>query len=305
MDITLQEQRSVLTICLTAAFADGAKSDPEREQIRKIADSLGPESPVDVPSLYQEVLLHKRGLEDAVPALGPKATRQFAYEMAVCVCNADGETTQPEKEFLERLRGMLNLEPEPSRAFAQQAGQLAATPLQAAQVNVAELEKSVMNYSILNGALELLPQTLASMAILPLQTKMVYGIGKAYGYELDRTHIMEFAATLGIGYAGQYIEQMGRKLVKGLLGRLGGGLLGGIGGAATGSAFSFATTYALGHVAIQYYSGGRSLDMQTLQRAFQSMFEKGKALQSAHSGDILQKARSIDVNQISDLVRRM
>lgn len=305
MDTTLQEQRSVLTICLTAAFADGVKSDSEREQIRKIAETLAPGSPVDIPALYQEVLLHKRGVEDAVTMLGPKATRQFAYEMAVCVCNADGETTQAEKDFLERLRGLLNLEPAASSAFAQQAGQLAATPLQAAPVNVVELEKSVMNYSILNGALELLPQTLASMAILPLQTKMVYGIGKAYGYELDRTHIMEFAATLGIGYAGQYVEQMGRKLISGLLGRLGGGLLGGIGGVATGAAFSFATTYALGHVAIQYYAGGRNLDMQTLQRAFQTMFEKGKALQSTHAGEILQKARTIDMSQINEFVRRI
>ena len=39
MDISLVEQRSILTICLTAAFADGVKSDPEREQIRKIAET--------------------------------------------------------------------------------------------------------------------------------------------------------------------------------------------------------------------------------------------------------------------------
>ena len=44
----------------------------------------------------------------------------------------------------------------------------------------------ILNYSILNGALELLPQSMASMAIIPLQMKMVYRIGKEHGYELDR-----------------------------------------------------------------------------------------------------------------------
>ena len=77
----------------------------------------------------------------------------------------------------------------------------------------------ILNYSILNGALELLPQSLASMAIIPLQMKMVYRIGKSHGYELDRGHIKDFIATLGVGLTSQYVEQFGRKLVGGLLGR--------------------------------------------------------------------------------------
>ncbi|MCK7498350.1 MAG: hypothetical protein MZW92_52755 [Comamonadaceae bacterium] len=53
----------------------------------------------------------------------------------------------------------------------------------------------ILNYAILNGALELLPDSLASMAIIPLQMKMVYRIGKSYGYELDRGHVKDFLAT--------------------------------------------------------------------------------------------------------------
>jgi len=34
MALETQEQRSVLTICLMAAFADGAKHDRERDQIK-------------------------------------------------------------------------------------------------------------------------------------------------------------------------------------------------------------------------------------------------------------------------------
>ena len=113
----------------------------------------------------------------------------------------------------------------------------------------ADLDSMILNYSILNGALELLPQTLASMAIIPLQVRMVYRIGKAHGFELDQGHIKDLLATLGVGLTSQYLEQFGRKLVGGLLGKIGGGFLGGVGSASTGAAFSFATTYALGHVA--------------------------------------------------------
>ena len=135
----------------------------------------------------------------------------------------------------------------------------------------------ILNYSILNGALELLPQTLASMAIIPLQMRMVYRIGKAHGFELDQGHIKDLLATVGVGLTSQYLEQFGRKLVGGLLGRVGGGLLGGLGSASTGAAFSFATTYALGQVAKRYYAGGRTIDTAGLQQAFSDMLGRAKA----------------------------
>ena len=36
-----QEQQSILSIALLAAFADGNKADSERESIRQLAQSLG------------------------------------------------------------------------------------------------------------------------------------------------------------------------------------------------------------------------------------------------------------------------
>ena len=57
----------------------------------------------------------------------------------------------------------------------------------------------ILNASILNGALELLPQSIASMAIIPLQMKLVYRIGQAHGYESDKTQIRDLLATLGVG----------------------------------------------------------------------------------------------------------
>jgi len=48
---------------------------------------------------------------------------------------------------------------------------LAAEPAYAATMTGAELDTMILNYAILNGALELLPQNLASMAIIPLQMR--------------------------------------------------------------------------------------------------------------------------------------
>ena len=250
MDAT--QQRAVLTICLMAAFADGGNDDRERAHIKEIAGSLGGEGGVDVAAVYQAVLLKKPDLASVAEALPTTEQKQFAYEMAVGVCNADGATSAQEREFLANLARALGLAAAPAQQFAQAADAVASTPLSgsaldgaivaAVPASDAELDKMILNYSILNGALELLPQSLASMAIIPLQMKMVYRIGKAHGFELDRGHIKDLLATLGVGLTSQYVEQFGRKLLGGLLGKIGGGLLGGVGSAGTGAAFSFATT---------------------------------------------------------------
>jgi uncharacterized protein (DUF697 family)/uncharacterized tellurite resistance protein B-like protein len=311
-----QEQKAVLTISVMAAFADGRKDEQERAQIKRIFDSLAPGDGIDMPSIYQDVLLQRISLEQAAAQINSPEARQLAYEMAVCVCDADGVASEAETAFLERLRALLALDAGPARAFAQQAEQIAGTAFATGAASAtaahgastqagdaAELDKMVLNYSLLNGALELLPQSLASMAILPLQMKMVYRIGKAYGYELDAGHIKEFAATLGVGLAGQYVEQMGRKLLGGMLRKVA-GPMGMLGSAATGSAFSFATTYALGQVAKQYYAAGRTIDTAKLKQMFASLIDQGKNLQGKYSGEIQQKARNIDLSQIVSLVRQ-
>jgi len=167
----------------------------------------------------------------------------------------------------------------------------------------AELDQTILNYSILNGALELLPQSMASMAIIPLQMKMVYRIGKAHGYELDRGHIKDLLATLGVGLTGQYLEDIGRKLVGGLLGRAAGRMAGSLARGATGVAFSFATTYALGHVAKRYYAGGRTMSGQMLKDAYGSMVGQARGLQSRYMPQIEQQARTVDVGKIVQMVR--
>ena len=115
----------------------------------------------------------------------------------------------------------------------------------------AAVDKMVLNYAILNGALELLPQSLATMAIVPLQMKMVYRVGKSSGHELGRGHIKELLAAAGLGLTSQVVEGYARKLLGGLLGKVGGGLAKGVGNQVASSAVSFATTWALGKLAKQ------------------------------------------------------
>jgi uncharacterized protein (DUF697 family)/tellurite resistance protein len=306
-----QQQKAALTVCLMAAFADGSKHERERTEIKNIAETLAGQASINISALVQDVLLKRTSLPAIAAALDTAESRQLAFEMAVCVCDADGAQSPAEKEFLDTLRNTLGLDAGQANTFSAQAEAIASAPVAtAAAVTAAstmtreEMDKVILNAAILNGAIELLPESLATMAIIPLQMKLVYRIGKSYGYELDRGHIKDFLATAGVGLTSQYLEQAGRKLFGGLLRSVGGGLLGGLGKQAVSSGMSFASTYALGHVARHYYSGGRTLNTQMLRDAFNDMLGEAKNLQARYLPEMQAQARTLDAGRLINLVQQ-
>ncbi|RZL64015.1 MAG: GTPase [Variovorax sp.] len=329
--MTPSETKAIVTLSLLASFVDGDKHERERAEIKRIAEGLTGDEGLHLPSVYQDVLMKRVSLASVAGELASAESKQLAYEMAVCVCDADGVQSDPERRFLEEARVALGLDAAAAAAFSGAAESMAAAPLDAgvgaiagaaattaivvppppaapvagvaSSVDEAELDKAILNAAIVNGALELLPETLSTMAIIPLQMKLVYRIGKAHGFELDSGHIKDFIATLGVGLTSQYLEQAGRKLLGGLLGKMGGGLLRGVGNQAVSSGMSFASTYALGHVAKRYYAGGRKLSTQTLKDAYAQVTQEGKNLQTTYLPAIQEKARTLDAGKVLAMVR--
>ena len=109
---------------------------------------------------------------------------------------------------------------------------------------------------------------------------------------------------MGIGLTSQVFEGFTRQLIGGLTRGLAGGLLGGLASQAAGSAFGFATTYALGQVAKQYYANGRRLSAAQMKEAFSAMLAEARCLQGRYSGDIAQKSRQVNVSELLPLVRQ-
>lgn len=337
--MTAEEIRATLTVCLLASYADGEKHDREREQIRQVAEGLTGDQQVNLPGLYQDVLLRRVQLADVLGRLTTPDSRQLAYEMAVCVCDADGHTSPKEEAFLGQLRQAWGLggsaAAAPAAGFEAQAQAVANAPLELdlpdavvqapggaaphpaaadamptppsqrrpGSLSAAEMDSKILKASIMNGAIELLPENLSTLAIIPLQMRLVYQIGQSYGYELDKGHIKDFLAALGVGLTSQYLEQAGRKLLSGLLGKAGKGLLGGLGRQAVSSGMSFAATYALGHVANQYYAGGRVLSTDMLKDAYQHVMQDGRQLQSRYLSQMQETARQLDTAKILSMVR--
>lgn len=328
--MTLEEQNALMTIVLLAAFADGGKDPAERVAVQRVAESL-PAGAVNTAALLQDVLRKRVTVQQAAAALTAPETKQLAFELAVGVCDADRLRNDAETRFLSELGAALGLSspqmsepaavadaivtaplapslPPPPTAAAPglhaAPGVAMSSPVVAGvpREPEAEIDKTILNAAVLNGALELLPQSMAALAIVALQMRLVVRVGTAYGYELDRGHVKDLLATLGVGLTGQYVEQLGRRLVSGLFGEAAGKLIGSLAGGASGMAMSFATTYAIGHVAKRYYAGRRTMSAQVLKDAYTQLLGNARSVQAQYAGQIEQQARVIDVNKLPQLV---
>lgn len=318
--MTTSEQRALLGIVLAAAFSDGGKCQREHDRIRQITEGLNnPE--LNTAALYQDVLLRRVSTADLARALTSAEGRTLAYEMALGVCESDGLLNDAERDFLAGLRRELGLGASQAAALQNEADviTIAAVPpvlpqaapppppplLPAApSARDVELDKSILNTAILAGALELLPNSLATMAIIPVQMRLVYRIGQAHGFSLDRGHIGEFLATVGIGMTSQVLEGYATKLMRGVLGKVAGGLGRGLAGVVTGGAMSFATTYALGHLAKRYYAGGRTLSGLQMKEQFQQLLGQARGLQQNYLPQMRARSQSLNLKEVAGMMAK-
>lgn len=308
---TLSPVESTLAITLFAAFADGDRSELERARIDRLAVDLGWD---DLVSISRRNLMGKLSLAGAVAGLTQTEERESAYELARAVCEIDGDLSVDEAAFLAELRRLCRLDSETSRQLDEEVDSVALAPLVAAAVtvdrpppppppSVPDQSGMILRYAILNGALELLPGTLATMAIVPLQMKMVYRIGQGHGANLDRTSIKEFLATAGLGLGSQMLEGFARKWAAGLGKKIGGMTAGKLANQLAGSAFSFASTWAIGHLAVQYHAGGRRLAPTDMKTVYEPLLAKAKELHPRYLPEIQQQAKSLNPAAVLEYFR--
>ena len=308
VELNDSEQKSIMALCILGAFADGTQSDVEREEVRRIASRFAKEG-FDLTAAYQEALAGTLRSEKLASDLSSPNARALAYEMALSICNVDHALTAPEKKFLEDLRTNLGLDQPTASSFERSAAPLsadtaAAEPPVLASLKDQELDEMITNRAILAAALELMPQTLATMAVIPVQLRMVYQIGKTYGFTLEMAHAKEFLAAAGLGLGSQMIESYLTRAVSGLTRRFTGKVSSGLITQATESGLAFATTYAIGQAAKAYYSGGRTLSSAQLRELFSSTLRQGRTLQSQFVNQIADQSRQITPSNLLSMVQR-
>lgn len=306
---------ALLRLALHAAIADGIASPAERDALERLRQS----SPAPLPSLDQMLAAmqaRRLPVQELVAPFTDPVSRDEAWAACLAVCEADGPPSPAERWFLEEIRAALKPAPGPAGAAETAASAVAASvppvhvvhdePNNALPPKVPDadqLDRTILNHALLAGGLELLPDTVATMAILPVQMRLVYEVGKAHGVTLDRGHVMEFLGVIGVGVASQVVERYATRWLSGLAGKF----LGNIGrtlvSQATSSGMSFATTYALGQLACRYYGGGRTLGAIELRGLFDGLLGQGRRLQEQYLPRIRQQGEALRGANLAQLIR--
>jgi len=85
--------------------------------------------------------------------------------------------------------------------------------------------------------------------------------------------------------------------------KLGGKTVGSVADKVTGSAMSFASTYAIGHMAQKYYAGGRTLTAPDLKNLVAPLKGQASELYTRYMPEIQERAKTLDSAAILSLVR--
>lgn len=322
-----QDREPIIAICLLAALADGARTPEEQEHFGRITARLGG---ADVSDLVARVQRGEVTAAAAARKLASPESRRTAYEMAVAMVYADGEANPSERVFLEQLKQAMELSDDGLAAMHLEVESLARAPLagptpaalppppgieapRPSQAGIpavshdAALEAMIRQQALLTGALELLPQNIASLAIIPIQMRLVYRIGADYGQKLDSAQIKDLLGVLGIGAAGQVLDGVARRILgglgRGMFGRVLGGVVGGTAGMVAGAGVSFVTTYALGHAAKQYYAQGRKLSPADLRELFERFRGEAEGLLPKVQQELHAQSRHLDLGRLLASIR--
>lgn len=293
----------IFTIAIMAALADGTTTPAELDRVRALGTTLGA---ADLDAIAGRVALGSVSLAETAQRLSGAEAKKAAWEAAVAVVMADGVADAGEKRFLDQLRGALGLDENSTSAAERRATDFAgstARPLEvvehpAGNATGAGLDDLILQQSIATAACELLPDRLANLAILPLQARLVYRIGQAAGQPLDAEQAKDLMGALGLGAAAQIAETVVRRVLGGVTGGILGRAVGGLTGVAAGAAVTFASTWALGHAARQYYAQGRQLSADDLRKLFERFRGEAIALYPKVREQVEAQAKSLDLEKI-------
>jgi len=314
------ERDAIVSISFLAAVSDGDRDADEQTRLERVIADLGIQ---DVPALLERLRSGAFDVASAAREIRTADGRQAAYEMAVSVCYADGDLNATERDFLERLRLALGLSDAEIAEAAHTARALATAPLPGPDLGLspapsggtrpsqagipalsadAAIDAMIRQHALIAGALELLPQRLATLAIIPLQMRLVHRIGADFGHQLDQAQAKLLLGVMGVGAVTQVLDGVARKVLggtgRGLLGRALGGVLGGAAGAAAGVGIAFVTTHALGHVSKQYYAQGRKLSEADLKALFARFKREAEDLLPSIQNEIRTRSEGLDLNRL-------
>ena len=289
--VNQQEVLASFKVLVSMAKADGKLLE---EEFASLADSFEeihlPEG-VTVDRLLSE---DDEPVDTLLSQITSEIAQEMVYQSAYAMANIDGECSTEEKELLEKIgttfstsklwgraEWLESLERRSTRSSISEQVRQIDDP----EKRAIEVDNAVTDTCFLNAVLGAFPLPGIAIAFDMLvywnQLDLAQTIGQSWGYDRANENLRKaLLGSLGITGTRIAISNLA-KLVP-------------VFGMVVGATTAYASTWALGKVANEYFASGGEMDAFSLRQAFKQAKKEGEAVYQTKADEIAAKKQAIE-----------
>ncbi len=289
--VNQQEVLASFKILVSMAKADGKLLEEEFASLADTFEEIHLPEGITVDRLLNE---NDEPIDKLLAQITSEIAQEMVYQSAYAMANIDGECSSEEQELLDKIginftssklwgkqEWLESLERRSARSpISEQIGQIDDPEKRAVEVDNAITDTCFLNAVL--GAFPIPGIAIAfDMLIYWNQLDLAQAIGQSWGYDRSRADFRK-ALFGSLGLTGTRIAVSNlAKLVP---------VFGMVVGATTG----YASTWALGKVANEYFASGGEMDSFSLRQAFKKAKKEGEAVYKSKADEIAAKKQAIE-----------
>lgn len=289
--VNQQEVLASFKVLVSMAKADGKLLEEEFASLADTFEEIHLPEGVTVDRLLNE---DDEPIDTLLTQITSEIAQEMVYQSAYAMANIDGECSAEEKSLLDKIGATFTssklwgkqewletLERRSSRSsISEQVRQIDDPEKRATEVENATTDACFLNAVL--GAFPIPGIAIAfDMLIYWNQLDLVQTIGQSWGYDRNRDDFRK-AIFGSLGLTGTRIALSNlAKLVP-------------VFGMVVGATTAYASTWALGKVANEYFASGGEMDAFSLRQAFKKAKQEGEAIYKTKADEIAAKKKEIE-----------
>ena len=289
--VNQQEVLASFKVLVSMAKADGKLLEEEFASLADTFEEIHLPEGITVDRLLNE---DDEPIDKLLAQITSEIAQEMVYQSAYAMANIDGECSSEEQKLLDTIginftssklwgkqEWLESLERRSARSpISEQLGQIDDPEKRAIEVDNAITDTCFLNAVL--GAFPIPGIAIAfDMLIYRNQLDLAQAIGQSWGYDRSRADFRKaLFGSLGLTGTRIAISNLA-KLVP---------VFGMVVGATTG----YASTWALGKVANEYFASGGTMDTFSLRQAFKKAKKEGEAVYKSKADEIAAKKQAIE-----------
>ncbi|WP_271252563.1 hypothetical protein [Pseudanabaena sp. Chao 1811] len=289
--VNQQEVLASFKVLVSMAKADGKLLEEEFASLADTFEEIHLPEGVTVDRLLNE---EDEPIDTLLSQITSEIAQEMVYQSAYAMANIDGDCSSEEQELLDKIgttftssklwgkqEWLETLERRSTRSsISEQVRQIDDPDKRAIEV-----ENAITDTCFLNAVLGAFPLPGIAIAFDMLiywnQLDLAQTIGQSWGYDRDNENLRKaLFGSLGITGTRIAVSNLA-KLVP-------------VFGMVVGATTAYASTWALGKVANEYFASGGEMDAFSLRQAFKQAKKEGEAIYKTKAEEIAEKKQAIE-----------